>query len=275
MVYSDFVVFLLYWFCFPRGLVAFWYRHIVFSVWDVSCSGTLFEIGCGSSSWCFLDFCQMVFPPELCLRWKNWLVRSWFWAAFTRIRMLLLWRLVRVHVWCPSPVTVFLSGWLGGCCVDNGWCVTTAKNYPVDMPWCVFGLSRYLILVLRRWCYWSTKVTVVAFDKPGRGIEKLVNNVADVIYGMLSLAYLFLLHLLGWLLLIFICYWDLCWFQILFMRCAVLFSWCVHIFVIFSWLLSWWVVMNIFMIGLLSFLDVDEVSVPLIHWIRGMLSGWQ
>ena len=35
------------------------------------------------------------------------------------------------------------------------------------------------------------------FDKPGCGIEKLVNNVADVIYGMLSLAYLFLLHLLG------------------------------------------------------------------------------
>ena len=117
----------------------------------------------------------------------------------------------------------FPSGWLGGCCVDNGWCVTIAKNYPVDVPRCVLDLSRYLILVLRRWCRWNTKLTVVAFDKPGCGAEKLVDNVTDVIYGMFSLAYLFLLHLLGWSLLIFICYWDLCWFQILFMRCAVLF----------------------------------------------------
>ena len=139
--------------------------------------------------------------------------------------------------------------------------------------WCVLDLSRYLILVLRRWCYWNTKLTVVTFDKPGCGAEKLVNNVTDVIYGMLSLAYLFLLHLLGWLLLIS--------FAIeisadsKYYSCGVqcYFSWCVHIFVIFSWLLSWWVVMSISMIGLLSFLDVDEVSVPLIYWIRGMLSG--
>ena len=38
---------------------------------------------------------------------------------------------------------------------------------------------------------------VVDFDKLGCGIEKLVDNVADVTYGMLFLAYLFLLHLLG------------------------------------------------------------------------------
>ena len=31
--------------------------------------------------------------------------------------------------------------------------------------------------------------------------------------------------------------------------------------------------MNIHMTGLLPFLDVDEASVPLIYWNRGVLSG--
>ena len=46
MVYSDFVVFFLLsaWFgCFLAC-------HIVFSVWDVSRSGALFESGCSSNS---------------------------------------------------------------------------------------------------------------------------------------------------------------------------------------------------------------------------------
>ena len=54
---------------------------------------------------------------------------------------------------------------------------------------------------------------------------------------------------------------------------AVLSSWCVPIFVIYRDSFPWWVVMNVYVTGLLPFLDIDEVSVPLIYWNRGVLSG--
>ena len=145
--------------------------------------------------------------------------------------------------------------------------------YPVMCFWSVavsdFGIAKMMLLKYEAYAWWFLIRWSVE-------LKNWLMIFIDMIYWMFSLACLFLLHFVGVICNDFICHCNLCWFQIPFMRCAVcLSSRCVQIFVIGSWLLSRGAVMNISMIGLLSFLDVVEVSFPFIYWVSRILSGWQ
>ena len=54
------------------------------------------------------------------------------------------------------------------------------------------------------------KLMMVDFDKLGCGIEKLVDTIADVIYGMFFPGVPFLVAFVGATVIGFICRWDFC-----------------------------------------------------------------